>query len=208
MREPEAPTLPLYLARPIALGLALMSGKTIVAAEKSELILSAPLSIPAMMHDHLLVIVLFLFIDLFVVLKGRQGGEEGEAVSQRAMTFVFGLALLWVALSVPIAKALGGPATIAQLREAGGTWALVLSGLDLSSALGLILVVAIGVGSALKLRRAERKRVLLPVSILALLIAIVGPLGRDTIASTGLELDPFAVVIQATWQGLQSVTGS
>ena len=161
-----------------------------------------------MMHDHLLVIVLFLFIDLFVVLKGRQGGEEGEAVSQRAMTFVFGLALLWVALSVPIAKALGGPATIAQLREAGGTWALVLSGLDLSSALGLILVVAIGVGSAMKLRRAERKRVLLPVSILALLIAIVGPLGRDTIASTGLELDPFAVVIQATWQGLQSVTGS
>ncbi len=202
------PRAPRYLVRALALGLALVSAKAIMAAQQLERVLEAPLTIPAMLHDHLLVVVLFLFIDLFVVLRGRHLGPEGEAVAHRAMWFFFGLALLWVTLSVPIASVLGAPATIAELRAAGGTWALILSGLDPASALGMLLVGALGAGSAHRLQRAERRRVVPPAALIALLIAMLGPSGRAEIATTGLGLDPFAVIIQATWQGIQSVTGS
>ena len=205
MGDVRSSSLPFWVIRPLSLGLALMSAKTIMVAGHSKVLMNSPLIMPALMHDHLLVVVLFLFIDLFIVLRARRTGPEGEAVGHRAMWCVYALALSWVALSLPIAAALGAPGTIAEMRQAGGVIALVVQGLSVPSMLGLCLVLALGGVAPLKLRRWPSRRVLIPALLLALVITILGPSGRDALELSGLERDPFAVVIQGIWQGLQSI---
>jgi hypothetical protein len=198
---------PLWLCRPLGLGLALMTAKTVMLAGRSDLPLTDPLAIPALMHDHLLVVALFLMLDLLVQLRSRPGGPEVEAVGNRAMWCLLGLALLWVGASVPIAAALGAPSSLSEIRQGGGTLAVLLAGATPASVLGALLAMGVGITGPIVLRRAARRRVLSVALTVAILITVVGPIGRETLDLDGLERDPFAVIIQATWQGLQTVAG-
>ena len=115
------------------------------------------------------------------------------------------VALSWVAMSVPIAAALGAPASLAAMRPGGGPWAVAMSGASVGTVVGAIVVFGVGLGGALRLRTAPKRRVVTSVTAVALVIAVLGPMGREAVDLKGLEGDPFAVVIQATWQGLQSI---
>ena len=196
---------PLWLCRPLGLGLALMTAKTVMLAGHDDLPLGEPLALPALMHDHLLVVVLFLILDLFVQLRSRRGGDEFAAVGDRAMWFLLGLALLWVGASVPIAAVLGAPASLAEIRELGGVLAVITQGATPGSVVGALVAMAIGVVSPVVLHRAPRQRVVSLALILGIAIAIAGPMGRDRLELNGLEREPFAVIIQSTWQGIQSI---
>lgn len=197
----------MWVCRSLGLGLALMVAKTVMVAGQSELPLSAPLALPALMHDHLLVVTLFLMIDLFVQLRVRRGGPEFEGVGERAMWFLLAMALVWVGASVPIAAVLGAPASLAELREHGGVLAVAQAGASPASLLGAAVAVGVGLVSPRLLHRAPSRRVV-PVAIIAgVVVAVAGPIGRDSLALGGMERDPFAVIIQATWQGLQTIAG-
>ena len=183
-----------------------MTAKTVMLAGHEGLPLSEPLALPALMHDHLLVVVLFLILDLFVQLRSRRGGDEFAAVGDRAMWFLLGLALLWVGASVPVATVLGAPASLAELRELGGVLAVIAQGATPGAIVGALVAMAIGLASPIALHRAPRQRVVSLAVVLGLIIAIAGPMGRDGLQLSGLERDPFAVIIQSTWQGIQSIT--
>ena len=197
---------PLWLCRPLGLGLALMTAKTVMLAGHEGLPLSDPFAFPALMHDHLLIVVLFLLLDLFVQLRSRRGGDEFAAVGDRAMWFLLGLALLWVGASVPVAAVLGAPASLAELRELGGVLPVITKGATPGAIVGALVAMAIGLASPIALHRASRQRVVSLALVLGLIIASAGPMGRDSLELSGLERDPFAVIIQSTWQGIQSIT--
>ena len=207
MKADEVSHPPLWACRPLGLALALMVAKTVMAAGQSELSLSAPLALPALMHDHLLVVTLFLMIDLFVQLRVRRGGPEFEAVGDRAMWFLLAMALVWVGASVPVAAALGAPASLAELREHGGVLAVVQAGASPATLLGAAVAVGAGLVSPRLLHRAPSRRVVPVAIIVGAVVAVAGPIGRESLSLGGLERDPFAVIIQATWQGLQTITG-
>jgi hypothetical protein len=198
---------PLWLCRPLGLGLALMTAKTIMIAGRDDLPLADPLALPALMHDHLMVVSLFLMLDLFSQLRSRRGGPSVEAVANRAMWFMLALALLWVGASVPVAAVLGAPASLAEIRQQGGILAVLEAGATPASVLGALVAMGIGLASPRLLHRAPRRRVVSVAVMLGILIAVAGPIGRQRLALGGLERDPFAVIIQATWQGFQAVAG-
>ena len=206
MSDP-GPPLEAWMRRALGLGLALVTAKTIMVAQHGGVDLRDPWTVPALLHDHLLTVLLYGGVDLFVRLRGRRRGEEEEAVAGRAMWLVFGLVMLWVAASVPIARALGAPPSLAALREAGGVTAVVLSGLDLTTALGSAIVLAVGVGSAVRLERASRRRVLSLAALVLALVAVLGALARDRVDTAGLEGDPFGVIIQGLGQGFRALLG-
>ena len=206
MSDPRQP-LDAWARRALGLGLALVTAKTIMVADRGGVDLLDPWTLPALLHDHLLTVLLYGGIDLFATLRGRRRGDEEEAVAGRAMWLVFVLALVWVALSVPIARALGAPASLATLRVAGGVTAVVLSGLTLKTGLGAALVLGVGIGAAVGLQWAPRRRVAALALALLAIVAVFGPLGRDRVDTAGLEGDPFGVIIQGLGQGLRGLIG-
>ena len=44
-------------------------------------------------------------------------------------------------------------------------------------------------------------------AVLVVTIAVFGPMGRDQVDLVGLDRDPFAVIIQGIWEGLQALGG-
>ena len=205
MAQAPPSTSPQWLTRPLALGLALMAAKVMMLGGEHPLELTQPLVWAALMHDHFLIVMLFVFVNLFFVLKSRSAGPESEAVAHRAMWFLHGLALLWVAASVPIAARLGAPSSLLELRQAGGVTAVIASSLSVKTgAYGLALFI-FGFASAFALQRVARGRVITMAIILGAFIATAGPMARESYDLGGLERDPFAIVIQSIWQGLEAI---
>ena len=204
----EAPRhLPLWATRAMGLGLALLSAKTIMVAQHGEVDLTHPLALPALFHDHLLVVCLFGGIDLFFHLRSRRVREDDVDASSRLMWFMLFLALLWVSMSVLIAGLFGAPVGLAEMRAEGGPIAAALKGASVSTSGGALVTLVIGLSAPLKLARAPRRRVLPPTLVLFVVVAFLGPVGRDALELQGLGADPFAVIIQATWQGMQAAAG-
>jgi len=214
------PRLDPWLCRTLGFGLALVTAKTVMVAQRGDVDLSTPWAVPVLLHDHLLIMLLYGGLDLFAQLRARRrgiagplaggqgkGGGNHKAEAGRAMWLVLGLALIWTAASVPIAAALGSPETIVAMRAAGGVMAVVTDGLSLASGLGAVAVMALGIGGALVLARAGRRRALRVAVSLVAAIGVFGPLGRDRVDLAGLERDPFAVVIQGIWEGLRALGG-
>ena len=196
-------TLDPWMCRALGFGLALVTAKTIMVAVDGSVDLLDLRVLPALLHDHLLIMLLYGGLDLFARLRGTRRDQEEEA--GRLMWLVMGLLLLWAAASVPIASALGAPQSLAALRAAGGVMAVVHDGLSWTSALGALVVVAVGLGSAMGLARAPRRRVVPVAVVLMVTIAVFGPMGRDQVDLAGLDRDPFAVIIQGIWEGLQAL---
>ena len=208
MRSETLTSAPSWLLRPLGLGVALVAAKVMMLGAHPDLELTHPMVWAGLLHDHLLVVVLFLFLNLFFVLRTRSAGPESEAVAHRALWFLHGLALLWVAASVPIAAGLGAPSSIIELRQAGGVQALILDNLDLRTSFASLAVFSLGLASPVALRRAPRSRLLLMSGLFGAFVAIAGPLGREAHDLKGLERDPFAIVIQSIWQGIEALGGS
>ena len=196
---------PPWMCRTLALGLALTGGKAIMVGLSDGLSPWQVWTLPVLLHDHLLVTLLYGGMELVAQLRGRRSGEEEAA--NRAMWLLWSLALLWATMAVPIAAALGAPAGLAELRAHGGVWAVVQQGLDLSGALGALVVLAVGVSAARGLRRAPKGRVMALALTAMGLIAVLGGLGRGEVDLGGLERDPFAIVIQTSAEGLRGTLG-
>lgn len=203
MSQGDVQTLDPWMCRALGFGLALVAAKTLMVAGQGGLELLDLQALPVLLHDHLLVMLLYGGLDLFAKLRGRRREREEEA--GRMMWLVLGLALLWVAASVPMVAALGAPESLAALRAAGGVMAVLSEGLSLASGLGALVVLAVGLGGAVALGHAPRQRVAPVAIVLMVAVAVFGPMGRDQVDLGGLERDPFAVVIQGIWASLQAL---
>ncbi|MDP6943026.1 MAG: hypothetical protein QF464_02655 [Myxococcota bacterium] len=193
------------MRRTLGFGLALVTGKTIMVAQQGGIDLLDPWTVPVLLHDHLLAMLLYGGMDLLARLWGRRRGEEQEAAANRGMWLVLTLALGWAAAAVPISQALGAPAGLAAMRQAGGVGAVVASGLTVETFVGAGIVLAAGFGGAVWLTKAGRRRTLTLAVVLMGIVGVFGGMGRDQVDLRGLERDPFAVVIQTSAEGLKAV---
>ena len=196
---------PPWMCRALGFGLALVAAKAIMVGMSGGIAAWSLWTLPALLHDHLLITLLYGGMELVARIRGRRSGEEEAA--NRAMWLLFGLGLLWAAMAVPITATLGAPAGLAEMRASGGVWAVMTAGLGLGSTMGAIIVLAAGFSSALLLRRAPRRRVTGLAVVVMGLVGVLGGLGRGRVDLGGLERDPFAIVIQTSAQGLRDVLG-
>lgn len=206
MSQGDVRTLDPWMCRALGFGLALVTAKTIMVAVVGGVDLADLRVLPALLHDHLLIMLLYGGLDLFARLRGARRDREEEA--GRLMWLVLGLALLWTAASVPMAAVLGAPQSLADLRAAGGVMAVVNDGLSWTTGTGALVVMAVGLGGAMGLARAPRRRVMSVAVALMVAIAVFGPMGRGQVDLAGLERDPFAVIIQGIWEGLRALGAS
>ena len=203
----STPPLSAGIRRTLGFALALVTAKTLMVAQHDAALPATLWTLPVLLHDHLLIVLLYGGIDLFAQLWGRRQGDEQEAAANRGMWLVFVMALAWVAMSVPMAAVLGAPAPLAEIRASGGASAVMWAGLDLKTGAGAGVTVGGGLLSATLLIRAPRMRVIRTAILIGAMIAIGGPMGRDHVELEGLERDPFAVVIQGLGRGVQGAEG-